>query len=227
VAVVRDARPILRIPALTISAGQTTAVVGPSGAGKSTLLRLLARLEAPSEGEVWSQGPDGRPLLPGQVVMVFQRPLLLRATVEENVAVGLRLQGARAAGSRVSGMLERIGLAKKRRQPALLLSGGEHQRVALARALVLEPAALLLDEPTANLDPYNVALIEALVKETRAEHGSTVVWVTHNPIQAGRIAERAILLLDGKVVEQSETEVFFSAAAAAQTQAFLAGRIVW
>jgi tungstate transport system ATP-binding protein len=101
--------------------------------------------------------------------MVFQRPALLHGSVEENVAIGMRLRGERDRRGRVGEVLNRVGLEKKRRQQAITLSGGEHQRVALARALVLRPQALLLDEPTANLDPQNVALIEALVRETQAE----------------------------------------------------------
>jgi tungstate transport system ATP-binding protein len=184
-------------------------------------------LELPATGEVRSWGQDGETLAPGQVVMVFQRPVLLHGTVEENVSIGPRLRGERGPGKRVQQVLERVGLERKRQQRAATLSGGEHQRVALARALVLEPQVLLLDEPTANLDPQNVALIESLVRETRAEHGSTVVWVTHNPFQAARVAERAMLLLEGEVVENSETGVFFGDAATPSTRAFLEGKMVW
>jgi tungstate transport system ATP-binding protein len=159
--------------------------------------------------------------------MVFQRPVLLHGTVEENVSIGLRLRGERNTAGRVQAVLEHVGLGKKRRQQAVTLSGGEHQRVALARAMVLQPQALLLDEPTANLDPQNVALVETLVQQTQAELGSTVVWVTHNPVQESRVAERAILLLDGAVVEHSDTKVFFSDAATPRTQAFLEGRMIW
>jgi tungstate transport system ATP-binding protein len=227
VQVIRGTRPVLCVPELHLAAGQTTAVVGPSGAGKSTLLRLLAGLEPPTAGEIHSRGRGGKPLVPGEVVMVFQRPVLLRGTVAENVVVGLRLQrrGNREAG--VRDWLERVGLGAKRHQPIRTLSGGEYQRVALARALVLEPAALLLDEPTAQLDPENVALIERVLREAQAERGMTVVWVTHNPFQAERVAHSVFLLLEGKVIEHSPKEIFFSPAADARTRDFLEGRLVW
>ena len=107
------------------------------------------------------------------------------------------------------------------------LSGGEYQRVALARTLVLEPDALLLDEPTSNLDPENVALIERLVEETRRERGMTVIWVTHNPFQASRVAQSAVLLIEGVVAEHSPVEVFFGEGASLPTRAFLGGKMVW
>jgi tungstate transport system ATP-binding protein len=225
--VLRARKPILRVPELHIKASEVTGVVGPSGAGKSTLLRLLAGLEAPTEGKVCSRGPHGGPLAPGQVVMVFQRPALLRSTVADNVALGLRLQGERNIEARVGPMLERLGLALYNRRQVRTLSGGEHQRVALARALVMKPAALLLDEPTAHLDPQNVALVERLVNEIQEETAMTVVWVTHNPFQARRVAHSVVLLIGGEVVEHARTEAFFSEAAHPRTQDFLAGRMVW
>lgn len=223
----RDGRRLLAIPDLTLAAGQSTAVVGPSGAGKSTLLRLLAGLEAPDQGKVHAVGSRSEPLGPGQVVMMFQRPLLVRGTVEENVALGLRLRGERMEWRRVTELLERLGMAKKRGQSVRTLSGGEYQRVALARALVLQPAALLLDEPTANLDPENVALIESLVCEAQAENGTTVVWVTHNPPQAARVARSVLLFVAGEIVEHSPTERFFGPEAAPRTREFLGGKMVW
>lgn len=227
VQVLRGERLVLQIPALSLPGGETTAVVGPSGAGKSTLLRLLAGLETPASGEVRSWGPHGGPLRPGEVVMVFQRPVLVKGTVEENVMVGLRFRRERDPAGKVQPLLERLGLDKKSRQQVRTLSGGEYQRVALARALALRPAALLLDEPTASLDPQNVALIEALVGEARKETGMTVVWVTHHPFQARRVGRSALLLLDGRLVEHSDTQIFFSESADPRTRDFLAGRMVW
>ena len=227
VEVVRGARLILRVPELWIAGGETTAVLGPSGAGKSTLLRLLSGLQVPESGTVSARGATGNAPRPGEVVMVFQRPALLRGTVLENAAVGLRLHGVRDPLPRVRPWLERLGLWEKHRQPVRTLSGGEYQRVALARALALSPMALLLDEPTSNLDPENVALIERLVAETQAGTGMTVVWVSHNPPQAQRVARRALLLLDGEVVEHSPAATFFGDTALPRTQDFLRGRLVW
>ncbi len=227
VTVTRGAGTVLAVPDLRIRAGATTTVVGPSGAGKSTLLRLLAGLEPPARGTVTSCGPDGEPLRPGQVVMVFQRPALFRGTVAENAGVGLRLRGERNLLPQVLPWLERLGLAGKADRPVSTLSGGEFQRVALARALALQPHALLLDEPTANLDPDNVARIERVVAELQAETKLTVIWVTHNPIQARRVAHSALLLLDGTPVEHSDVETFFGVDAQPSTRDFLGGRLVW
>ena len=224
VAVEASGRTVLRVPELRLPAGVTSAVVGPSGAGKSTLLRLLAGLQAPTHGRVlW----NGAPPQPGQVVMVFQRPALLHGTVAMNVALPLQLRGQRNAAQQVPGWLARLGLRDKARQQVHTLSGGEYQRVALARALILEPAALLLDEPTSNLDPENVRLIEDLVRGAQKETGSTVVWVTHQPVQARRVADSALLLMEGAVVEHAPVATFFGPWATQRTQDFLGGRTVW
>jgi tungstate transport system ATP-binding protein len=110
---------------------------------------------------------------------------------------------------------------------AATLSGGEAQRVALARALVLEPEVLLLDEPTANLDPYNVALMENLITALNREQGTTIVLVTHNVFQARRLTHRVLLLLEGRMVEVGETEVVFTRPRDPRTAAFIRGEMVY
>jgi tungstate transport system ATP-binding protein len=224
------ARSVLDLDALDILTGEILAIVGPSGAGKSTLLRLLNFLEPPTAGSITFENqpvPAEAPLgLVRQVTTVFQRPVLLGGSVGDNVALGLRLRGE-AAEARVTAALARVGLTALRRQPASQLSGGEVQRVALARALVLAPKVLLLDEPTANLDPYNVGLIEEIVREQNATQGTTVVVVTHNVFQARRLAQRAALLLAGRLVEAAPVEKFFSAPQEARTGAFVRGEMVY
>ena len=183
-------------------------VVGPSGAGKSTLLRLLNFLEPPSSGTIEFEGqavPPNPPLaVLRRVTTVFQRPLMLSRSVADNVAFGLRLRGLPVDG-RVGDILTQVGLAALAGTPAGRLSGGEMQRAALARALVLDPTALLLDEPTANLDPYNIGLIESILLAHRQARGTAVVLVTHNVFQARRLAGQAggrvALLLAGRLVE--------------------------
>ena len=123
--------------------------------------------------------------------------------------------------------MAQVGLSDMARQPARTLSGGEAQRVALARALVLNPEVLLLDEPTANLDPYNVALIEEIVANLNREKGMTLVLVTHNVFQARRLAGRVALLLDGRIVEMNDTENFFNNPADPRTAAFVGGEMVY
>ncbi len=228
------ARTILNLPQLMIPAGDILALVGPSGAGKSTLLRLLALLEAPTGGTLKLQF-DSRSLDYHTVTiadrrrlaMVFQRPVLLSASVWDNVAYGLRLRGQRDSTGRVHDLLSRLSLAHLAGARPRTLSGGEMQRVALARALILQPDILLLDEPTANLDPYNVQLIETLLREEHERYTPTIIMVTHNVFQARRLATRVALLLDGELVEMAPPERFFDHPTDRRTEAFLSGRLVY
>lgn len=223
-------RRVVDLEALDVERGEIMCLVGPSGSGKSTLLRLLNFLEPPTAGTILFDGqpvPPDPPLdLLRRVTTVFQRPILLNRSVRDNVAYGLRLRGLSLDG-RVDEALERVGLTAFAHQPAHKLSGGELQRAALARALVLDPEVLLLDEPTANLDPYNVGLIESIVREQNRERGTTVVLVTHNVFQARRLASRAGLLLEGKIVEVAPVEPFFSSPRDPRTAAFVRGEMVY
>jgi tungstate transport system ATP-binding protein len=224
---------VLDVPHLDIASGEILAVVGPSGSGKSTLLRLLNFLEPPSSGTITFRGASfgqDQPMpleLRRRVTTVFQRPMLLNRTVWDNVRYGLRLRGERNGSALVESALARVGLDQLARQPARTLSGGEAQRVALARAMVLQPDVLLLDEPTANLDPYNVALIEDTVQQLRHERGTTLVLVTHNIFQARRLAQRVVFLLNGSIVEAAEAEDFFNNPADPRTSAFVRGDMVY
>lgn len=228
------ARTVLKMPHLHIQAGEVLTLVGPSGAGKSTLLRLLALLEAPTQGNL-SLNLNGHAVSHQtatiqdrrELVMVFQRPVLLSRSVRTNVAYGLRLRGERDVDARVNTVLERVALRHLAEVPSHTLSGGEMQRVALARALVLEPRILLLDEPTANLDPYNVRLIEKLVSEQQARYNTTIVLVTHNIFQAKRLASRVALLLDGELVEVAPVQAFFDAPQDPRTATFISGDLVY
>lgn len=223
-------RTVLDIGSLAIERGEIFAVVGPSGAGKSTLLRLLNFLEPPTEGEIVFDGtpiPPDPPLdLIRRVTTVFQRPILLNRSVRDNVAFGLGLRNVSANG-RVSEALDRVGLAELCDAPSHKLSGGEMQRVALARALVLNPDVLLLDEPTANLDPYNVGLIESIVREQNTTHRTTIVLVTHNVFQARRLAQRVGLLLGGSLIELAPTPDFFDNPRDPRTAAFVRGEMAY
>jgi tungstate transport system ATP-binding protein len=211
-------RTVLQIEQLEIVAGEILALVGPSGAGKSTLLRQLNFLEQPSGGHLsfaeqrWNG--NGPPLdVRRAVTTVFQNPVLLNRSVGANVAYGLKIRGqaVQTVHQAVTAALSRVGLQELSHVPARTLSGGERQRVALARALVVEPRVLLMDEPTANLDPYNVRLIEEIFCSANQEQGTTVVLVTHNIFQARRLAHRTALLLDGRLVEIADTHTFLPA----------------
>jgi tungstate transport system ATP-binding protein len=226
-------RQVLQIDQLDIETGKILALVGPSGAGKSTLLRILNFLEPPSAGLVrygdFDYGPGGEaPLaMRRQVTTVSQRPVLLNRPVQANVQFGLRLRGLRDSAEQVQAALQQVGLAHLARQQARTLSGGEAQRVALARAMVLQPAVLLLDEPTANLDPYNVGLIEQIVARLNQEQQTTLVLVTHNIFQAHRLAHRVGFMLDGRLIEIADTRTFFEAPSDPRTAAFVAGDMVY
>jgi tungstate transport system ATP-binding protein len=224
-------RCVLNIDQLTIQPGEILAIVGPSGAGKSTLLRLLNFLEPPAKGQITFDGQAAAAELPlsqrRRVTTVFQQPLLLKRSVLANLSYGLALRGKELPEETAVYWLERLGLSPLAHQPARKLSAGESQRVALARALLIHPDILLLDEPTANLDPYNVGLIETIIREENSEHRTTMVLVTHNIFQARRLAHRTALLLDGRIIEIAPTETFFTKPENPKTAAFLKGDIIY
>ena len=227
------ARRVLDGINLEVQPGEILAIVGPSGSGKSTLLRLLNFLDPPTSGRIRFQGSEFSatrdvPLaVSRRVTMVAQRPILLDRTVEANVRYPLSLRQRRDSVGACAAALAQVGLADLAKQRARTLSGGEAQRVALARAMVIEPDVLLLDEPTANLDPYNVGMIEVTVQALNRERGTTVVLVTHNVFQAKRLAQRVGLLLDGKLVELADVGAFFESPQDPRTGAFVRGEMVY
>ncbi|HEY6042103.1 MAG TPA: phosphate ABC transporter ATP-binding protein [Anaerolineae bacterium] len=218
---------------LTIQRGEILVIIGPSGAGKSTLLRLLALVESPTRGKIeflgsFVNGTSHPPLeLRRRVVLVFQRPLLMNEPVKANVAYGLKIRGLRDVDMRVDQALRMVGLHELKDAAARSLSGGEMQRVALARALAIDPDVLLLDEPTANLDPYNVSLIEQIIRDLHHERQTSIVLVTHNVFQARRLGERVGLLLNGKLIELGTGEEFFERPRDPRTRAFVKGEMVY
>ncbi|TAK11852.1 MAG: ATP-binding cassette domain-containing protein [Anaerolineae bacterium] len=228
-----NGRRVLDLPALEIQSGELLALVGPSGAGKSTLLRLLNFLELPSRGDIsfkdstYNSGKQPPLDVRRTITTVFQRPALLKRSVFDNIAYGLRLRRHHAIREAITDILGRVGLNDLAPHPARTLSGGEAQRVALARALCLQPEVLLLDEPTANLDPYNINLIEDIIQRHRAETNATVVLVTHNTFQARRLADRVGLMLNGSLVELTGRDEFFESPRDARTRAFIAGEMIY
>jgi tungstate transport system ATP-binding protein len=192
---------------LRVRGGEVFALVGPNGSGKTTLLKVLACLERPDDGDVQIRGErldDGnRNRVKMWVTLVFQRTTLFTASVYDNIAYGLRLRKTPQdqvdqAVKRTLGMVRLEGFEKRQ---ARKLSGGEQQRVSLARALALDTPLLLLDEPTANLDPKSVSIVEEVVNQVNKQKGVTVIFATHNVFQARQVADRAALLVEGKVVD--------------------------
>jgi len=223
---------VLKVDKLDILAGEILCVLGPTGAGKSTLLRLLSGLEPPSSGEIvaFGQRPECRaiPLTePRQITMVFQHPLLLMGSVRYNVEYGLRLRGQGNGRQVAERMLERLGLLSLASRSVHTLSGGQRQLVALARALVVESKILLLDEPTANLDPASVALVESVITGENQNRGMTVICATHHLFQARRVAHRTGLILNGEMVEMGPTKQFFEFPIDPRTAAFVRGEMVY
>jgi tungstate transport system ATP-binding protein len=223
-------RVVLQVDRLDAMRGETLSIIGPSGAGKSTLLRLLQFLERPSSGRVLFEGRVCGPDLPlgmrRRVTTVFQRPVILNRSVRANVGYGLRVRGVRDYESKVNALLEALGLGPLASASARTLSGGEIQRVAFGRALAFEPDVLLLDEPTANLDPSNVRMVEELVREQK-NRGVTIVLATHQTFQARRLGDRTAFLLDGRVVEVGPTNEFFESPGDRRTRAFLSGDMIY
>ncbi len=208
---------------LTIPDATLTVLMGPNGAGKSLLLRLLHGMLTPTAGKILWGGQPLTEALRQRQAMVFQRPVLLRRSVAANIRFVLKLRGA-ATAQRVADILHSVGLASQAGQPARLLSGGEQQRLSLARALALAPRVLLLDEPTASLDPAATAAIEEIVKAAH-RHGTKIVFVTHDLGQARRLADDIVFLDRGRLAEHTPALQFFENPASAAARDYLSGRL--
>jgi tungstate transport system ATP-binding protein len=163
------------------------------------------------------------------MALVFQRTLLFRESVRHNIAYGLKARRVprKDIEKRVDELLSYLGMEDLAHRRGDTLSGGEAQRVAIARAVAFEPKLLLLDEPTANLDPRNVALIEDMIQGMRRDKGITVVMVTHNVFQAKRIADQVIYIDEGRIVETGPVEKVFSPQAHVRTRAYVEGRMIY
>jgi tungstate transport system ATP-binding protein len=216
---------ILDRVSLTIAPGAPTLIVGPNGAGKTSLLRICMGLEAPTSGSVSWGGRADRAM--ARRAILFQRPVMLRRTAAANVAYALAQAGTprNQRGGRVAALLERVGLSDLAQRPARLLSGGEQQRLALARALARDPEVLLLDEPTANLDPAATRSVEEIVLSA-ARSGIKIVMASHDLGQVRRLAGEVIFLARGALCEQGRAEDFLDSPATAEAAAFLRGDLV-
>jgi tungstate transport system ATP-binding protein len=216
---------ILDRVSLTITPGAPTLIVGPNGAGKTTLLRLCMGLTAPSTGRIsWGARTD---TTLARRAILFQRPAMLRRTAAGNVGYALAQAGI-PRGSRaqsVAALLDRVGLSDLAQRPARRLSGGEQQRLALARALARDPEVLLLDEPTANLDPAATRSVEQIVL-TAAQSGIKIVMASHDLGQVRRLAGDVVFLARGVLCERGRTEDFLDRPTTPEAAAFVRGDLV-
>jgi len=207
-----------------IKSNSITAVLGPNGAGKSIFLQTINGLVFIQSGRLNFNSMQNNQEIREQQAMVFQTPVLLRRTVMANMQFVSNLRNKKS-NQLLKNLLDKVGLEGSEEKPARLLSGGEKQRLSMARALIVNPNLLLLDEPTANLDPYSLNLIEDLVLEENSI-GKTVIFTTHDMSQAKRLATDVIFLNKGKVLEQTVSKTFFKKPKTFEAQKYINGEIL-
>ena len=215
--------------------GQIFCIIGPNGSGKTTTLKIIDLLEEPDKGEVFFNNVDILKLNESEriayrkkMAIVFQQPTLYNMKVFDNVALGLKIRssGKIQRRQKVEGSLEAVNLLDFADKHAYTLSGGEAQRLCLAMALALQPEVLLLDEPTANLDPANIIVVENIIREYAKKRG-IVIFTTHNMHEAKRLAGKVALLIDGSIIEEAEVNDFFNNPKDNRAARFVRGEIVF
>lgn len=219
-----DGRKVLNLTEGIIKKGSRTAIIGPNGAGKSTLLKIIAGLETADLGAIFYNGQNEFPQM--DLTLVFQKPYLISSTVEKNIAYPMKLRNfpPEKIEQRITELTEELNLTHLRKQRPWKLSGGETQKVALARALSFKPKMLLLDEPTANIDPYTTAEIEKMLLRIK---DTTIVMVTHNLAQAKRVCNQIIMLHDGQIIESGSTSDILKNPQNQLTRKFIEGELLF
>ena len=203
---------------LRVAHGEVLAVIGPTGAGKTTLIRMVDMLDEPTSGRIRIDGIDvtrsrrARLAMRRRMAFVQQKPIVFSMSVYDNVACGLRWRGEskNIIRHKVASALELVGMTDYQNRDARTLSGGETQRVALARALVTKPEILLLDEPTANLDPVSITRIEEVLAYIIREEKLTLIMATHDMIQGQRFASTIGVLVNGEMLQMGTSEEVFN-----------------
>ncbi|PKM51937.1 MAG: ABC transporter [Firmicutes bacterium HGW-Firmicutes-7] len=199
-------RTVLNIESLLFESNKLYGIIGPNGAGKSTLLRIISGLEQSTKGEILYNGCVlNKPILK-HITFMSQRHYLLKTTVFNNIAYPLTLRKyhKKIIENMVDEIMMDLQLFELKDQLAISLSGGEAQKVALARALIFEPQLLLLDEPTANIDPNSIKLIEKLILKRNKEKKGTTLMITHNMEQARRLCDEVVFIENGKLKVQGK-----------------------
>jgi len=212
---------------LEIVGAKTVALLGINGAGKTTLLRIIAGLEERDKGSILLDGKDTNAKELRQIAtLVFQKTVMFNRSVFSNLAYGLKIRGKKDSEIKeeIARELHVVGLRNFEKRKARKTSGGEQQRIALSRAFLLNPQILLLDEPTANLDPYNATIIErAIMNRTKGK--GIVILATHNLSQAKRVADDVVHIYEGKIMEIADPEEFFNNPRSEMTRKFINGEL--
>lgn len=211
-------RDVLKNINIRVEQGEVFALIGPTGAGKTTLLRLIDLIDTPTSGKIFFNKAEmtasERVRLEARRRMAFvlQKPIVFNMSVYDNVAYGLRWRGVGGSHIRgkVNSVLEMVGLIDYKDRNARTLSGGEVQRVAIARAITIEPEVLLLDEPTANLDPVSASRIEELIAGIIKRNAITVIMATHDMSQGQRLADRISVLVNGEILQTGDPRDVFA-----------------
>tara|TARA_B100000787_G_C16197741_1_gene302173 strand:+ start:1170 stop:1904 length:735 start_codon:yes stop_codon:yes gene_type:complete len=224
ISILLNDRIILRNINCQINDKSITAILGPNGAGKSLLLQTINGLTPILNGEITYNLRQLDDNIRKKQAMVFQSPTLLRRTVLGNMEF-VNSINKNTNMLDVKSILKKVGLEAFNNKPARLLSGGEKQRLSLARALLIQPKLLLLDEPTANLDPYSLKLIEDLISEENSK-GTTIILTTHDMSQAKRLASDIIFINKGEILEQTQAKIFFKEPQTIEAKRYLTGEIL-
>ena len=200
------------------------AILGPNGAGKSMFLKSINGLIGVETRKIYFNSREINDHIRKDMALVFQKPTLLRRTVLENMQFVLEKKN-KISNLQITNLLQRVGLDIYKYKPARLLSGGEQQRLSLARALLINPSLLLLDEPTANLDPYSLNLIEEIILDENKK-GKTIILTTHDMGQAKRLAKEILFFNKGKLLEQTKAINFFKKPKTKEAQSYINGKIL-
>ncbi|MCE5222948.1 ATP-binding cassette domain-containing protein [bacterium] len=233
-------KPVLQAIQLDIYPKEVLTILGPNGAGKTTLLRILSTLEKPITGEVTYRFPHQSPVtlsypsknqriqidqLRTHMLYLFQKPVVFSGSVLDNLRYSARFRHIPADRCKIEEVLMQVGILPMLYQNARSLSGGELSRLALARALLVQPSVLFLDEPSANLDPPGMQMLENLLQEWIQKTTMTVVLVTQDLFEAKRISDRVAFLLNGSLIECLPKNTFFTHPANLLTKQFIHGSI--
>jgi tungstate transport system ATP-binding protein len=228
-----NGQPILKGCSHVFAQGKLHALIGPNGSGKSTLLRLCGLIEMPDAGEIIfgeKNAHVGQNLeLRRRLSLVLSKGGLFNTSVLKNASYGLRIRGIgyRERNEITREVLHTVGLWGKRKQNARTLSAGEGQRLAIARSLVITPEIILLDEPTASLDPANTGLIEELISTMIQDRKRTIIMATHNMFQAQRLSDKVVFMHEGELFDEGLTKEFFESPKHEIAYKFISGKLIY